>query len=144
MIKLGGFFGRRLGPLLKSCLILIENMFKHLAKSVLVSLGLIPAASATEAAIWKKNLEWSATILVFSNWHFNDIMNIVKSLEKSGLLIKDVNETIENEVKEQKGGFLGMLVATLGLSFLGTMLAGKGVIRVGEGTTVRAGEGREL
>ena len=57
MIKLGGFFGRRLGPLLKSCLILIENMFKHLAKSVLVSLGLIPAASATEAAIWKKNLE---------------------------------------------------------------------------------------
>ena len=71
-------------------------------------------------------------------------MNIVKSLEKSGLLIKDVNETIENEVKEQKGGFLGMLVATLGLSFLGTMLTGKGVIRVGEGTTVRAGEGREL
>ena len=99
MIKLGGFFGRRLGPLLKSGLTLIENMFKHLAKSVLVSLGLIPAASATEAAIWKRNLEWSATILVFSNWHFNDIMNIVKSLEKSGLLIKDVNETIENEVK---------------------------------------------
>ena len=44
MIKLGGFFGRRLGPLLKSGLTLIENMFKHLAKSVLVSLGLIPAA----------------------------------------------------------------------------------------------------
>ena len=57
MIKLGGFFGRRLGPLLKSGFTLIENMFKHLAKSVLVSLGLIPAASATEAAIWKKNLE---------------------------------------------------------------------------------------
>ena len=139
MIKLGGFFGRRLGPLLKSGFTLIENMFKHLAKSVLVSLGLIPAASATEAAIWKKNLEWSATILIFSNWQFNDIMKIVKSLEKSGLLIKDVNETIENEIKEQKRGFLGMLVATLGLSFLGTMLAGKGVIRAGEGT-VRPGE----
>ena len=60
-------------------------------------------------------------------------MKIVKLLEKSGLLIKDVNETIENEVKEQKEGFLGMLVATLGLSFLGTMSAGKLVIRAGEG-----------
>ena len=49
-------------------------------------------------------------------------MKIVNSLEESGLSIKGVSETNENEVKEQRGGFLGMLAATLAPSFL---LAGK-------------------
>ena len=58
-----------------------------------------------------------------------DIMKIVKSLEDSGLLLKGVSETIQNEVKEQKGGFLSMLLGTLVASLLGNMLTGKGSIR---------------
>ena len=60
-------------------------------------------------------------------------MKIVKSLEDSGLLIKRVSETIQNEGKEQKGGFLSMLLSTLGASSLGNTIAGKGMRRVGEG-----------
>ena len=59
----------------------------------------------------------------------NDIMKIVKFLEESGLSIKGVSETIQNEAKEQKDGFLGMLLGTLGASLLGNLLTGKGVIR---------------
>ena len=69
----------------------------------------------------------------------NDIMKKVKSLEESGLLAKVVSETIKNEVKEQKEGFVGILLGTLGASLSGNLLTGKGTIRVGEGT-VRAGE----
>ena len=57
-------------------------------------------------------------------------MKIVKSLEDSGLLMKGVSETIQNEVKEQKGGFLNMLLGTLGSSLLVNMLAGKGIVRL--------------
>ena len=57
-----------------------------------------------------------------------DIIKIVKSLEDSGLLLKGVSETIQNEAKEQKGGFLSMLLGTLGPSLLGNILAGKGAI----------------
>ena len=75
-----------------------------------------------------------------------DVLKIVKSLEDSGLLLKGVTETkykIQNEGKEQRGGFLSMLLGTLGASLLGDMLfgkKGKGVIRAGEGT-IRAGYG---
>ena len=60
-------------------------------------------------------------------------MKIVKSLEGSGLLLKGVSETIQNEAKEQKRGFLSMLLGTLGASLLGIMLSGKGINREGEG-----------
>ena len=70
----------------------------------------------------------------------NDIMKVVKSLEESGLLIKGVSRTIKNEAKVQKGGFLGMLLGTLGASLLGNLLTGKETIRAEEGT-LRAGEG---
>ena len=63
-----------------------------------------------------------------------DILKIVRSLEASGLLLKGVIETIQNEAKEQKGGFLSMLRGTLGASLLGNILAGKGVIRAGYGS----------
>ena len=63
----------------------------------------------------------------------NDILKIVKSLEDSRVLLKGVGETIKNEAKEQKGGFLSMLLDTLGASLLGNMLAGRGVIRAGYG-----------
>ena len=78
-------------------------------------------------------------------------MKIVKSLEEPGLLIKGARETIENEAKERKGGFLGMLFGTLGTILLGNLLPGKraaatswewGVIRDGEGATVTSWEGR--
>ena len=74
----------------------------------------------------------------------NDILKIVKSLEDSDLLLKGVSETIQHEAKEQRGGFLSMLLGTLGASLLGDILSkglsGKGVIRAGEGT-IRAGYG---
>ena len=69
-----------------------------------------------------------------------DILKTIKSLEDSGILLKGVSETIKDEVKEQKGGFLSMLLGTHGASLLGNILAGRGVIRAGEGT-VRVGYG---
>ena len=71
-----------------------------------------------------------------------DIIKIIKSLEDSGLLLKGVTERVQNEVKEQKGGFLSMLLGTLGASLLGNLLTGKGIYRVGKGKKInRAGEG---
>ena len=71
----------------------------------------------------------------------NDIMKIIKALENSGILLKGVSKTIENETKEQGRGFLSMLLGTLGASLLGNLLTGgKGMMRAGEGI-VRAGDG---
>ena len=70
----------------------------------------------------------------------------VKSLDKSSLIIKRVSETVKNETKEQKRGFLRMLSDTLHASFSGDLLTGKGKIRAGKGAfkagagTVRAGQ----
>ena len=75
----------------------------------------------------------------FLNEDLNDIIKNIESLEESGLLIKGVTETVENEIKKQKGEFVGTLVATLGASVLENMLAGKGVIRSGD-STIRAGQ----
>ena len=69
----------------------------------------------------------------------NDIMKTVKPLEKSGLSIKGVSETITNEGKQRKGGFFGMLLGTLGASLSRNLLTGKGKVRGVEGT-VRAGQ----
>ena len=72
----------------------------------------------------------------------NDIIKIVKYLEDSGLLLKGVTETVQNEVKEQKGGFLSMLLGTLGTILLGNILTGRGINRAGKGHGInRAGEG---
>ena len=139
MIQSGGFFGRLLGPLLKTGLSLIKNVIKPLAKSILIHLGLNAAASAADAETNKKILGSGKPItLIMSNDEMKDILEIVKSLEDSGLLLKGVNETIQNEAKEQKGGFLSMLLGTLDASLLGNILAGKGINRAGEGI-VRAG-----
>ena len=67
----------------------------------------------------------------------NDIMKIVQALENSGILLKGVKKTIKNESKEQKGGFLSMLLGTLRASLLGDLLT-KNLSGIG---TVRAGEG---
>ena len=104
---------------------LIGNVLKPLAKSVLISLGLTAAASATDAAIHKKMFGSRTTTLIISNEEMNDIMKIVKSLEESDLLIKSVSKTIENKAKEQKGRFLGMLLDSLGASVLANLLQSK-------------------
>ena len=78
------------------------------------------------------------TTLIISNDEMDDILKIVKSLEDSGLLFKRVSETIQHEAKEQRGGFLSILLGTLGASLLGDILSGKGVITAGE-KTIRAG-----
>ena len=142
MIQSGGFLGRLLGSLLKTGLSLIENVTKPLAKSVLIPLGLTAAASAADSGIHKKNLGSGETTLIISNNEMKYIIRIVKSLEDSGLLLKGVSKTIQNEAKEQKGGFLSMLLGTLGASLLGNILAGKGINRAGEGV-IRAGYGNK-
>ena len=71
---------------------------------------------------------------IISNDKMKDILKIVKYLENSGLLLEGVSETIKNEAKEQKGGFLSMLLGTLGTSLSGNMLADKRVISAAEGT----------
>ena len=134
MIQSGGFRSRLLGPLLKAGLPLIKNAIKPLAKSVSIPLGLTAAASAADAGIHKKILgSGNMTTLIISNDEIEDIIKIVKSLEDSGLLLKGVTETVQNEVKEQKGGFISMLLGTLGASLLGNILTGKGIYRTGKG-----------
>ena len=136
---LGNGNGRLLGPFLKSGLPLMKTVLRLLAKSVLIPLGLTEAASATDAAIHKKMFGSVTTALIISNEEWHDIMKIIKSLEESGLMLKGFSETIKNEGK-QKGGFLGMLLGTLGASLLVNLLTGKGTIRAGE-DTIRAGQG---
>ena len=136
MIQSGGFLGNLLGklagPLMKVAL----------AKNVLVPLGISAAMSAIDGSIKKKMLgsgptkRVGTTTLIILNDEMNDILKIVKSLENSGLLLKGVSETIQHEAKEQRGGFLSMLLGTLGASLLGDILSGKGVIRAGEGTII--------
>ena len=115
-------------PLLKTGLPLIGTVLKPLAKSNLIPLELTAAAAARDAVIDKKMFGSGNTTLIISNEEMNDIMKIIKSLEESGLLIKVVSESINNEAKEQKGGFLKMLLGTLAASLLGNLFTGKGSI----------------
>ena len=133
MIQSGGFLGRLLGPLLKTGLLLMKNVIKSLTKSVLIPLGLTASASAADAGMHKKILGSGIVTLMISNDEVKDIITIVKSLEDSSLLLKGVSGTTQNEAKEQKGGFLSMLLGSLGASLLGNMLAGKGIKTAGEG-----------
>ena len=89
-------------------------------------IGILPATSSLNGAIHRKIFGSGTTALINSNKEINDVMKIVKFLEESGLLIKGVSETIKNEAKKLKGGFLSMLLGTLGASLLGNLLIGKG------------------
>ena len=87
----------------------MKNVLKPLAKTVSIPLGLTSAASATDAAVHKKMFGFGNMTLITSNEEMNDIMKIInKSLEDIGLLIKGFSETIKNEAKGPKGGFLRM------------------------------------
>ena len=118
-------------------------MIKPLAKTVLILLGLTAAASAADAGIHKKLLgSGNMTALRISNNEIKDFIKIVKSLKDSSLLLKGVTETVQNEVKEQKGIFLSMLLGTLGSSLLRNLLTGKGMYRTAKGKGINsAGEG---
>ena len=151
MIQSGRFLGKLLGPLLKTGLPLIKSVLTPLSKSVLIPLGLTAAASAADAGIHKKVLEsGNNATLIISNKDMDDLIKIVKSLEDSGLLKKGITESVQNEIKEQKGGFLSMLLGTLGASLLGNLLTGKGINKKGKGTNIagegiiRAGEGNNM
>ena len=143
MMQSGGFLGTLLGPLLKTKLPLIKNITKPLAKSVLIPIGLTAAASAADARTHKKILGLgNMTTLIISNDEIEDIIKIIKSLEDSGLLLKGVTETVQNQIKEQNGGFLSMLLDTLGASLLGNLITGKGIYRERKSKGInRAGEG---
>ena len=135
LIQSGGFLGKLLsklaGPLMKVAM--------PLAKNVLAPLGLTAAMSAIDGSIQKK-IHGSGVKLIIEEEDMQDIIKIIKELENSDILLKGVSKTIENEIKEQRGGFLSMLLGTLGASLLGNLLTGKGIMRAGDGI-VRAGEG---
>ena len=123
IIQSGGFLGSLLsklaGPLMKIAV--------PLAKNVLAPLGITAAASALDAGI-QKNIHGSGTAtLIISHAEMKDIIKIVQALEDSNILLKGVTKTIEDETKEQKGGFLSMLLGTLGASLLGNLALGKGI-----------------
>ena len=116
----------------------MKNIIKPLAKSVLIPLELTAAASAADARIHKKILGSGRlspptlqirTTLIISNDEMKNIIEIVEYLEDCRFLFKGVSETIQNEAKKQKGGFLSMLLGTLGASLLGNILAGKEINR---------------
>ena len=98
---------------------------------------------------FKKNIHGSGnTTLIISNEEMSDIIKIIQVLENSNILLKGVTKTIKNETKEQKRGFLSMLLGTLGARLLGNLLTGKGIVRAGSGNKkgkgiVRAGSGKK-
>ena len=146
IIQSGGFLSKLLsklgGPLMKVALLL--------AKNVLALLGLTAAMSAIDGSIQKK-IHGSGVKLIIEQEDMKDIMKIIKALENSGILLKGVSKTIKIKTKEQKGGFLYMLLGTLGATLLGNLLSGgkgsvasrakgEGIMRAGDGI-VRAGSG---
>ena len=111
-----------------------------LAKNTLAPLGITAATSAIDAGIQKKKKKIHGsgnTTLKISNKEMNDIVKIIQDLENSNILQKGVTKTIKNETKEQKGGFLSMLLGTLGYSLLGNLSTGKGIVRAGTGNKKR-------
>ena len=104
-----------------------------LGKNILAPLGLSAAMSATDAAIQKEMYGSRTAILIISDNDMNDTIKIVKALEDYDVLLKGITKTIKNETKEQKGGFLSMLLGTLGASLLGNLLSGQNLYRTGFG-----------
>ena len=145
LIQSGGFLDKLLSNIAGS----LMKVAMPLAKNVLAPLGLTAAMSAIDGSIQKK-IHGSGVKLIIEQEDMNDIMETIEALENS-VTLKGVTKTIENETKEQRGRFLGMLLGTLGASLLGNLLTGgKGMIRAGDGIVragdgiVRAGEGSKI
>ena len=135
LIQSGGFLGKLLSKLASP----LMKVAMPLAKNVLAPLGLTAAMSPIDGSIQKK-IYGSGIKLIIEEEDMQDIIKIIKKLENSDILLKGVSKTIENEIKEQRGGFLSMLLGTLGASLLGNLLTGTGIMTAGNGI-VRAGEG---
>ena len=123
IIKKGGNLGRLL-------MIFLPKLIKpaiSIGKNILAPLGLSAAMSATDAAIQKKMYGSG----IISNDDINDLFKIVTALEEHDILLKRTSKAIKNETKEQRGGFLSMLLGTLGASLLGNLLNGGGLYRTG-------------
>ena len=114
LVQSGGFLGKLLSKLVDQ----LMKVALPLAKNVSAPLGLTAAMSATDGSIQKK-IHGSGIKLIIEEKDMKDIMKIIEALENSGILLKGVSETIENETIEQRGGFLSMLLGTLGASLLG-------------------------
>ena len=141
LIQSGGFLGKLLSKLADP----LMKVAMPLAKNVLAPLGLTAEISTIDGSIQKK-IHGSGVKLIIEQEDMNDIIKIIEALENSGILLKGVTKTIENETKEQGGGFLSMLLGTLGK----LLTDGKEMVRAGEGSVasrskgegiVRAGEG---
>ena len=121
IIQSGGFLGslsnKIAGPLMKIAV--------PLAKNILSPLGITDAALAIDSGIQKKIHCSGTTTLIISNKEKNDIMKIVQALEDSNILLTGITKTIGNEIKEQKGRFLEILLGTAVASLLGNMLTRK-------------------
>ena len=112
-----------------------------LAKNVLAPLGLTAAMSAIDGIIQKK-IHGSGVKLIVEQEDMNDIMKTIKDYR---ILLKGVSKTNKNETKEQRGGFLSMLLGTIGASLLGNLLTGgKGIVRAGEGSVVSRAKGNGI
>ena len=129
IIQSGGFLGLLLnkiaGTLMKAVV--------PLAKNILAPLVITAPASAIDAGIQNKVHSSGTTTLIISNEEMNYIMKIVQALEDFNILLKGIAKAIENETKEEKERFLGMLLGTLGAGFLENMLTGKRILRGGYG-----------
>ena len=117
LIQSGGFLEKLLsklaGPLMRVAM--------TLAKNVLAPLGLTAAMSTIDGSIQKKihvsgEAKGAGVKLIIEQEDMKDIMKIIKALENSGILLKGVSKAIKNETKEQRDGFLSMLLGTLGAS----------------------------
>ena len=136
LIQSGGLLGKLLSKLASP----LMKVAMPLAKNVLTTLGLTAAMSAIDGSIQKK-IHGSGVKLIIEQEDMNDIIKIIEALENSDILLKGVSKAIENETKEQRGGFLGMLLGTLSASLLGNLLTGgKGIMKAGDGM-VLAGSG---
>ena len=145
IIQSGGFLWSLLSKIVGSLI----KVAVPLVKNILAPLGIKAAALTIDTGIQKKINGSGTTTLIISNEEMNDLMKIVQALEDSNIFLKGVTKTIKNEAKEQKGGFLSMLLGTLGASLLGNLLSGKGIVRAGSGNKkgkgiVRAGYGNKM
>ena len=107
-----------------------------LGKNTPASLGLSSITSAADAGIQKSVYGSGSTALSINSNELNDVMKIIKVLEDHAVLLKGITKTAKNEVKSQRGGFLSMLLGTLGASLPGDVLSkgllGKRLARAGE------------
>ena len=120
----------------------INESSSSFGKNILAPLGITAAASAIDAGIQKKihgSGRPSSTSLIISNKEMNDIMKIAQALEDSNILLKVVTKTIKNKTIKLKGGFLSMLLSTLGARLLGNLLSGKRIAGAGSGNKKRKG-----